>query len=84
MGVASPVPVGARWENWTPDGLVGEKYTIGGEEEVEVPAGKFRAVRLDRSGGVQVWIAPGVGTLKWGEGKTPSAVLTTFQRGAGR
>jgi hypothetical protein len=80
----APFRVGAGWENPDTDGLVGEKYTIAGvDEEVEVPAGRFKAIRLVR-GGVQVWMAPGVGTLKWGDGETPSAVLTTFKRGAAR
>ena len=48
------------------------KYTTVGEEEVEVPAGKFQALRIDyeaSSGEEQVttgstWIAPGVGLVK--------------------
>jgi hypothetical protein len=45
--------------------------TSGGEEEVEVPAGKFQAVRVERQFEVagQVyrqtnWVTPAVGTVK--------------------
>jgi hypothetical protein len=39
------------------------KYTTGKEEEVEVPAGKFKAVRVDVEGTTH-WHAPGVGMVK--------------------
>jgi hypothetical protein len=79
--IRGPVRIGANWENPDTDGSPGDTYTIGGEEEVAVPAGKFRAVRLDRGSGVRVWMAPDVGVLKWGQGTTASAELTTFRRG---
>jgi hypothetical protein len=39
------------------------KYTTGKEEEVEVPAGKFKAVRVEAEG-TTYWHAPGVGMVK--------------------
>lgn len=42
-------------------------FTTGPEEEVEVPAGKFRAIRVDVTtphGASSNWYAPGVGLVK--------------------
>jgi len=48
------------------------KYTTGKEEEVEVPAGKFKATRIEKKGvlrdgttvRVTEWVAPSVGVVK--------------------
>lgn len=68
-----------KGESWTsePNGTGGkllrtQKHTIIGEEEIDVPAGKFKAIRIDielaiDSGkGFQstIWYAPGVGPVK--------------------
>jgi hypothetical protein len=59
----------------------GLKNVTGGWEEVEVPAGKFRAVRVDRSDGSCFWYAPGLGCVKWTNGKTnTSRQLTAVKR----
>ena len=57
-------------------------------EEVEVPAGKFRAIRVDRKdtqngtllGTTTYWYAPGVGCIKI-TGKSPTRVLKSFSPG---
>jgi hypothetical protein len=44
-----------------------QTFTTGPEEEVEVPAGKFRAIRVDVTtphGASSSWYAPGVGLVK--------------------
>jgi hypothetical protein len=78
----SPLKPGTSWE--TPkdaspfNALI--KWTVGKEEEVEVPAGKFNAVRVEGAaecdGGITArrteWLAPGVGAVK---------VLTTGSNG---
>jgi len=78
---SDPVPVfkagekaGATWEAVWNEGRAEWKttYTVGDEEEVEVPAGKFQAVRVSRvidGGGLKQqratdWYAPGVGRVK--------------------
>jgi hypothetical protein len=57
-----PAKEGTKWE-------VDEigQYTIKNEEEVEVPAGKFRAVRVELVKGdhkTTLWFAPTVGQIK--------------------
>lgn len=55
-------------------------YTVGKEEEMEVPAGKFKAIRLESKAagagaetrGVITWYAPGVGPIKT---ETPGGVI---------
>ncbi len=54
--------IGGRTSKWT-------YYTLGPEEVVEVPAGRFRAVRVDAVGDQRVprfsyWYAAGVGVVK--------------------
>ncbi|HVK08769.1 MAG TPA: hypothetical protein VM597_08345 [Gemmataceae bacterium] len=59
---------GERWETGFPKGTA----TMGKEEEVEVPAGKFKAVRVDaeydvgmgRTQKTAIWFAPRVGPVK--------------------
>jgi hypothetical protein len=63
--------LGTRWEVMLDNGRA--KYTLRGEELVEVPAGKFKALRVDGEfvfpeGGRELWrtwYAPGVGVVKW-------------------
>lgn len=69
-----PAKPGDTW-TWEPDAGGGPPskttYTLGKEEEIEVPAGKFRALRVeseqDLGGRVfksTLWYAPGVGLVK--------------------
>jgi len=97
--VKLPVKPGEQWsyESDSGDGPVGTKttYTVGKEEEIEVPAGKFKAVRVDNEltfpsakGETKVrrsnWYAPGVGLVKLvidtGTSKT-TMVLKSFTPG---
>jgi hypothetical protein len=64
----------------------GGKRTVHGPEEVEVPAGKFTALRVEweNSGGkYSSWYAPGVGevkrVMKRGETETVSRALKSFE-----
>jgi hypothetical protein len=64
-----PAKVGGTWE-WDRPGAR-SRYMLAGEEEVQVPGGKFKAVRIDveRVDGKAmrqsaVWYAPGVGVVK--------------------
>jgi hypothetical protein len=61
------------WEREKPGGgtAVRTTYTARGEEDVEVPAGKFRAIRIDSQLEIKSrvltsshWYAPGVGLVK--------------------
>ena len=55
------------------------------EEEVEVPAGKFRAVRVEMEAGestTTLWFAPQVGLIKMaGAGTDQVTVLKEFKPG---
>jgi hypothetical protein len=74
--VKAPVKAGDTWTvelDNPPPGRPPVKmtFTVRGEEEVEVPAGKFKAVRVDAaldearaSAPVSSWYAPGVGLVK--------------------
>jgi hypothetical protein len=90
-----PGKPGDTW-TWEPDpaGAAPRKttYTLGKEEEVEVPAGKFKALRveseLDLGGNVikgTLWYAPGVGLVKSvtssGGGTGRTQVLKSFTPG---
>lgn len=68
-----PLRAGDTWEVNNPAVFpVAIKYTTGTEEEVEVPAGKFKAVRVESRSVLQdgkltratAWVAPGLGTVK--------------------
>jgi hypothetical protein len=68
-------------------------YTFRGEEEVIVPAGKFKALRVDsvsvdQKGGTtrrSVWYARGVGVIQISEGtNAPRFVLQSFTPGKGK
>src|SRR2546430_16909949 len=72
--IASPLRKGARWDF---NGQAGEltvhqRYDVGGEEDIEVPAGKFYAVHIHgeqtapRRMGIDPWLASGVGIVKGG------------------
>ena len=74
-------------KGWTFDGLIGEtkvkqRYEITGEEDVDVPAGKFRAWRircgqtLPAPATIDRWFVPGIGFVKVETTlKNPSGVL---------
>lgn len=63
---------GETWQNDTRGKTRQIKYTAEGEEEIEVPAGKFKALRvtteliLDEARGTKatVWYAPSLGLIK--------------------
>lgn len=70
--VAAPLKTGA---NWNFDGLIAEMkvhqhYHVTGEEDVDVPAGNFRAFRIhgDQTLPIQMtidrWFVPGIGIVK--------------------
>jgi|SRR5947209_7560648 len=70
-----PAKEGEAWARdvGPPGQVLTFKLTTGGEEEVEVPAGKFRAVRVEAEAGLPApfavtrttyWHAPGVGVVK--------------------
>jgi hypothetical protein len=70
--IATPLKRGARWNF---DGRAGElevhqQYEVTGEQDVQVPAGKFRAFRIHSkqtspsSMTIDRWFAPGTGIVK--------------------
>ncbi len=68
-----------EWANQT------RTWQTAGWEEVQVPAGKFRAIRVDRQNGpgqdtTTYWFAPGMGCIKWTNGTT-GRELTEFTPG---
>ena len=76
----SPPKVGATWKS----GDVG--FKIVGEEEVEVPAGKYKAFKVESpdSGAPNtvLWFAPGVGLVKQTNASSEtSVVLKAFTPG---
>jgi len=75
-----PAKVGTKWE--LADGAT---YTVTKEEEVEVPAGKFPAIRVESvsdSGKTLLWFAPNVGLVKvQTEGTDRVHVLKEFKAG---
>jgi hypothetical protein len=71
--------------NEWPDSIGGGNRRTAGWEEVEVPAGKFRAIRVERTdsrGQVNTtyWYAPGLGNIKWASA-TRTRELTSFTPG---
>jgi hypothetical protein len=76
----TPPKVGTKWEL---DG--GGEYRVTKEEEVEVPAGKFQAVRVEMTAGestTTLWFAPTVGLIKMaGAGTDQVTVLKEFKPG---
>jgi len=75
-----PAKVGTKWEL---DG--GAQYTVTKEEEVEVPAGKFHALRVESVAGdskTTLWFAPNVGLIKMAsDGSDRVQVLKEFKGG---
>jgi hypothetical protein len=76
VGVPPYERVGDSWE-WEKPGVAKWKYKAVKEEEVEVPAGKFKALRIEGEGTIQEraikavrpaklteWISPGYPTIK--------------------
>jgi hypothetical protein len=66
-------------------GQANRSWKTAGWEEVEVPAGKFRAIRADRTDGpggpiTSYWWAPGIGCVKWSNGNT-GREMTAFKPG---
>jgi hypothetical protein len=64
-----------------------QEYAAMGWETVEVPAGKFRAIRVERDSRLDelirrttYWYAPGLGCVKWSSGVSTGA-LTSFTPG---
>jgi hypothetical protein len=58
----TPPKVGTKWES-----DAGGRYEVTKEEDVEVPAGKYKAVRVEQVNGDQtttLWFAPTVGLIK--------------------
>ena len=82
-------PVAAPGEQWLPWGEGGLVFRQGGVEQVTVPAGTFRALRVDtgwRSGPnfraeSSVWYAPGVGTVREVNGGVEVLALKSFEPG---
>jgi hypothetical protein len=70
--VAMPLKIGTSWnfDGTIGDTKVAQRYQITGEEDVNVPAGKFRAWRihceqaLPRTATIDRWFVPGVGFVK--------------------
>jgi DUF3108-like len=90
--VKLPAKAGAEWDS-TPKAarlgaVSGHKSKVVGEEEVEVPAGKFKAIRVDSiislSGErytVSQWYVPGVGLVKTQRAPNDREVLKSFAPG---
>lgn len=100
-----PVKAGARWSVDIPSQTVGSPpqggglrgstgtVTVGDAEDVEVPAGKFRAVRVDvtitaedgkpltKPRRLTRWYAPGVGLVKVAAGPDITRALKEFTPG---
>jgi hypothetical protein len=95
-----PLKAGDTWDYERPSlgGVRGcsGTVTVLGEEEVKVPAGKFKAVKLERviktEGGeklakpekITVWFAEGVGRVKVSDSRGCELELKSFTRGTGR
>ena len=82
-------PAAAGGEQWLPWGEGGLVFRQAGFEQVTVPAGTFRALRVDtgwRSGSAfkaeaSVWYAPGVGTVRQVNAGTEVLALQSFEPG---
>ena len=65
-----PHKANATWKTWTGTPFLGtSNYTAYGLEEVEVPAGKYKAIRVGRIDAGDIcrtyWYAPDVGLVKY-------------------
>jgi len=88
-----PPKPGSKWEFEIPgaNGAAKTKGTssIVGEEAVEVPAGKFKAIRVDsefvgpdgKASQSTAWYAPGVGMVKTAYGSDRTITLKSFVLG---
>lgn len=87
--LTTPATRGKTWEDaikLSGGDTAKTKYTIASEEEIEVPAGKFRAIRVDvdseingeHSMGVE-WHAPDVGLVKSVTKVEPAAITITLK-----
>jgi hypothetical protein len=82
-----PVVAGTKWEY--DRGAVNGTSVVAGEEEVEVPAGTYKAVRVDsehpgpdgRPVRITAWYAAGVGMVKTVIGPDRTIVLKSFTPG---
>ena len=92
--VRLPLKAGDAWEVNCPTVFPAAiKCAIGNEEEVEVPAGRFKAVRIDKrsvlSDGKTVratdWVVPGMGAIKsralLPDGTEAIQILSSFTSG---
>jgi hypothetical protein len=73
-----PPTVGAKWD------VGAARYEVTQEEDVDVPAGKFRAVRVTLTDGAEstLWFAPEVGVIKMASTQGPAVqVLKEFKPG---
>jgi hypothetical protein len=87
----TPAKRGDAWTGRLDQGghWVRGRRTVAGVDEVEVPAGRFRAVRVewdrDQPAGADfrmtIWYAPGVGEVKIAIDGKPWSVLKSFTRG---
>lgn len=84
-----PAIAGDEWDSTPANAKLGDvtgrKNKVVGEEEVEVPAGKFKAIRVDTTVSlsgerfvVSQWYAPGVGVVKMVKGKHSVKVLKAY------
>lgn len=78
-----PAKRGEKWEN-TGAGAT-TAYAVVSEEQVETPAGKFTALKVEVSEAGKVrmtnWWAPGVGLIKQDDGSPRMLVLKSFTPG---
>jgi hypothetical protein len=88
-----PLKAGDTWEVNDPDAFPTPiRFRVGKEEEIEVPAGKFKAVRIEKETilrdlkrvRVTEWTVPGMGAVKvrarLGDGTEIVHVLKSFTR----
>ena len=77
-----PAKTGTKWGG---DAVSEPTYTVAGEEEVEVPAGKYKAIRVDSTFGgetrMSLWFAPSVGLVKQATPGQGTVVLKAFTPG---
>lgn len=85
-----PAKPGDTWKRKASDGSSATTYTVIKVEEIEVPAGRFAAVRVDakpddeKLAGHSAWYAPKVGRIKWSmqsNGTTTSITLKSYTLG---
>jgi hypothetical protein len=86
----TPLKVGSSWSTEVRSSGTTFKYKVTKEEEIEVPAGKFKTFRLDveiesgGSGQATIWYAPRVGIVRHdykSENSNYSKVMKEFKAG---